>query len=91
MATFAFSAASFALAIAERTHFSIKVEARLDENRKMAKALLTSCPRIISTTSRAFCADPRRYLALAIASIFNPLGFKVQVSNFKLSVLKPGT
>ncbi len=30
------------MAIAERTHFSIKVEARLVENRKMAKALLTS-------------------------------------------------
>src|SRR6185295_12047014 len=69
MDTFAFSAASLAFAIAERMHFSIPSAARLLANRKTAKALLTSFPRIISMTRRAFCADPLRYFALAVASI----------------------
>src|SRR6185369_2336651 len=67
--TFAFSAASLALAIAERMHFSILLAARFFVNRKIANAWLTSLPRIISTTSRAFWADPRKYFALAVASI----------------------
>src|SRR6266850_5772222 len=69
IAIFAFSAASLALAIAERTHFSMPPAARLSVYCKIAKALLTFLPRIISITSRAFCADPRRYLALALDSI----------------------
>jgi hypothetical protein len=72
---FAFSAASFALAIAERMHFSMLLAARFLEKRKIASAWLTSLPRIISTTSRAFCADPRKYLALAVASILTSLDF----------------
>jgi hypothetical protein len=66
---FAFSAASFAFAIAERMHFSMCVAARFFVNLKIASAWLTSLPRIISTTSRAFCAEPRKYLALAVASM----------------------
>jgi hypothetical protein len=50
-------------------HFKIWDAARFFVNRKIASAWLTSLPRIISTTSRAFCADPRKYLALAVASI----------------------
>src|SRR6185437_8367239 len=66
---FAFSAISFALAIAERMHFSILVAARFFVKRRMASACLTSLPRIISTTRRAFFAEPRKYFALAVASI----------------------
>jgi hypothetical protein len=69
--TFAFSAASLAFAIADRMHFSIKFAARFLENRRIANALLTSLPRIMSTTSLAFCADPLKYFALAVASILN--------------------
>jgi hypothetical protein len=68
---FAFSAASLALAIAERMHFSIPLAARFFENRRIANAWLTSLPRIMSTTKRAFCADPLKYFALAVASILN--------------------
>src|SRR5215813_7361684 len=66
---FAFFAVSFAFAIADFMHFSMPSASRLLVNRRIARAALTSLPRIRSTTSRAFCADPRRYLALAIASI----------------------
>jgi hypothetical protein len=59
------------LAIAERMHFSMLVAARFFENRRIASALFTSFPRIMSTTSRAFCADPLKYFALAVASILN--------------------
>ena len=54
--------------MAERTH-SHPSAARLLVYCKIAKAWLTFLPRIISTTRRAFCADPRRYFALALASI----------------------
>jgi hypothetical protein len=66
---FAFSAASFAFAMAERMHFSIPLAARFLENRRIARAWLTSLPRIMSTTKRAFCAEPLKYFALAVASI----------------------
>ncbi len=65
----AFSAASFAFAIAERMHFSICAAARLRVKRRIASAWFTSLPRIMSTTRRAFCAEPRKYFALAVASI----------------------
>ena len=45
------------------------IEERFFVNRRIASAWLTSLPRIISTTSRAFCAEPRKYFALAVASI----------------------
>src|SRR6266516_509922 len=69
MEILAFSAASFALAIAERTHFSIPLPARLFEYFRIASAWPTFFPRIISMTSRAFWDDPRRYFALDLASI----------------------
>jgi hypothetical protein len=47
---------------AERMHFSIPFAARFFENRRIANAWLTSLPRIMSTTKRAFCADPLKYL-----------------------------
>src|SRR5258707_15393760 len=67
--TLAFSADSFAFAIADFTHFSIPSAARLFEYRRIANAWLTFLPRIISMTRRAFWADPRRNFALALASI----------------------
>src|SRR5258708_16115228 len=69
-AMFAFSAASLALAIADLTSFPIPSGARLLEKRRIARAWLTFLPRIMSITRRAFWADPRRYFALALASIF---------------------
>src|SRR5215212_8951834 len=82
MAMLAFSAASLALAMAERTHFSILFAARLFVNCRIAKASLTFLPRIISTTRRAFIADPRKYFALALASISR----SAQVPNSKSHV-----
>src|SRR5215212_10440328 len=76
---FAFSAISFALAIAERMHFSTWAAARFFVKRRIASAWLTSLPRIISTTSRAFCAEPRKYFALAVASIFESLSALIRV------------
>src|SRR5688572_30906031 len=67
----AFSAASFALAMAERMHFSTCAAARLRVKRRIASAWFTSLPRIMSTTRRAFCAEPRKYFALAVASILS--------------------
>ena len=40
---------------------------------KTASASFTFLPRIMSTTSRAFCADPRKYFAFAIASMTQSL------------------
>src|SRR5215217_7725979 len=66
------SALLVALAMAERRHFSTPSAARLFVNCRIASASPTRLPRIMSTTSRAFCADPRKYFALAIASISEP-------------------
>src|SRR3712207_4516383 len=72
-ATFCRSAVSVALAMAERRHFSTCSAARLFVNWRVASASPTFLPRIMSTTSRAFCADPRKYFAFAIASMTQSL------------------
>src|SRR3712207_1130180 len=69
----AFSAASVAFAMAERTQASIGSAARLCVYCNTASASLTFLPRIMSMTSRAFCGDPRKYFALALASMSVPL------------------
>jgi hypothetical protein len=76
-----FSAASFALAIADRIHFSIPRAARFLENLRIANAWFTSLPRIKSTTSRAFCAEPLKYFALAVASILNLVNRESSIVN----------
>jgi hypothetical protein len=52
-------------------HFSTPRAARFLENLRIANAWLTSLPRIRSITKRAFCADPLKYFALAVASILS--------------------
>jgi len=43
----------------------------------MASAWFTFLPRIMSMTSRAFWGDPRKYFALALASmIFMPARYR---------------
>src|SRR5687768_842113 len=79
----AFSAASLALAIADRTHLSISLPARLFEYFRLANAWPTLFPRLISITSRAFCGHPRRYFALALASMFLCAIPSFQISDFQ--------
>ena len=60
---FAFSAASFAFAIAERMHFSIGSAARLFENLRIARRLvyvlaanhIDDQPRLLRRTLQIFC------------------------------------
>ena len=72
-----FSACAFcsALAIAERSNRSTRCAARLLVYPRIASASLTFKPRIRSTTSRAFCADPCPHCVQIawVASIIRPL------------------
>src|SRR5579871_3839515 len=58
--------------MAERSTFSTMGAMRLLADRRMVIAAPAFWPRIISTTSRAFCGDVRTYLASALASILAP-------------------
>src|SRR5271157_4019113 len=55
--------------MAERKTFSTIGAMRLFTDRRMVIACPARCPRIRSTTRRAFCGEVRMYLASALASI----------------------
>src|SRR6476646_2761336 len=59
-----------ALAMADFSTFSTVGAMRLLVVRSVVIACPACCPRIKSTTSRAFCGETRMYLASALASMF---------------------
>src|SRR5215472_613105 len=64
----------WALAMAEWRTFSTAGAMRLLVLRSVVIAAPAFCPRIRSTTSRAFCGETRMYLASAFATMKSSLG-----------------